>query len=84
MEKILRIDNPTKFQKLLCFFNLYHSYKYWSGGRKEDDRYAHFRRCTNCNKLQIQTWYQSGCNMVENDWKKINIGDAKEPECLTK
>lgn len=71
MKKSLIIYKPKIFQKLLCFFNLYHSYKYWEGYRKEDNKYAHFRKCTTCNKFQIQTWYQSSCYVYANPWKKI-------------
>ena len=80
MVRVLRIDKPKALQKLLCFFNLYHPYKYWKGGRKEDNRYAHFRRCTKCNKLQIQTWYQAGCNMIEHPWEKVDSNAVNESE----
>ena len=80
MERLLRIDKPKFMQKLLCFFNLYHPYKYWSGGIKHNNEYANFRRCIKCNKLQIETFYQSGCNMKTNDWKKVNSNEVNEPK----
>tara|TARA_R110000851_G_scaffold197269_1_gene348323 strand:- start:2903 stop:3187 length:285 start_codon:yes stop_codon:yes gene_type:complete len=80
MGKILRIDKSKRFQKVFCFFNFYHPYKYWSGSRNYEDKYAHFRKCMHCNKLQIQTFYQEGHNMLENDWKELNINDVNEPK----
>ena len=80
MEKTLRVDPHSAFQKILCFLNIYHSYHYWSGARKEDRRYAHFRRCTACKKLQIQTWYNAGSSLVENSWKKVGVDEINEPD----
>jgi len=79
VNRILRIDKPKVLQRVLCFFNFYHSYKYWSGGIKQNNEYAHFRRCTTCNKLQIQTFYQAGCNMKTNDWEKVDANNVSEP-----
>lgn len=71
MDRILRIDKPKTLQGLLCFFNLYHSYKYWNHNRK-NEKYAHIRNCTHCNKLQRKTWYQAGDDLIAYPWKKIN------------
>lgn len=69
MDNIIRIDKPKPLQGLLCFFNLYHPYKYSTYNRKNEP-YAHVRKCSHCNKSQIHSWYQAGCNMIAYPWEK--------------
>jgi len=78
MDRILRIDKPKTLQGLLCFFNLYHPYKIWSYNRR-NERYAHIRKCTYCNKLQKETW-RGDCYGTSNGWQEIEGDKPKEPE----
>ncbi len=78
MDEVLKVNKPRKYQRLLCFFNLYHPYKVWNQNNKTEN-YRHVRRCTDCGKLQEKSYYVSGYRFIANPWTKVDKDTVREP-----